>query len=175
MKRIALKTYGKLLTALFAVIGFFTRCDIVRDEPAEYGTPSADYIVKGKVLDARTKGPISDIRVIRKSAYSPHENDTVNTNSKGEYEIAFNDFPAREVTVYAEDMDGEQNGVYATDTLKIKASEFEKVKKGDGSWYSGTFEKKDADFILNPLPVAEYGIRPTTYKKISKKDEKTIP
>ena len=88
--------------------------------------------------------------VIHKSYTSPYGNDTVRTNVEGNYELKLTSFPYRseDMIVYASDLDGEENGLYKSDTLRIKASELKQTAKKRG-WYAGTFEKTGADFTLN--------------------------
>ncbi len=131
----------------------------------EYGVPSADFIVRGKVVDARSQKPIKDIRIIRKARYTS-AGDTVKTNANGEYELRFTEFPGIDHKIFAEDLDGLNNGgIYAPDSLVVNSSQMKKIKKGDGKWFEGPFEKNDAHFKLSHGVVAEYGVPSTTYKK----------
>ena len=68
MKKIAIKTYGKIITLLFALLGIGTGCEKPLPVP-EYGVPAADFIIKGKVTDKESKKPIKNIAVIRKPKY----------------------------------------------------------------------------------------------------------
>lgn len=168
MKRVALKTYGKMVAFLLGIIGFFNGCNIIPNGGiAEYGTPSADFVVKGKVTDQLTNLPIKNMAVIHKSRSSPYGNDTTLTNNKGEYELNFNitAFGAEDITVYASDIDGPQNDTYVGDTIKIKASELTRIKKGDGHWYDGKYEKTEINFKLS-ASVAMYGVLSAEYKEI---------
>lgn len=167
MRRIVLRTYGKILAAFFTFWGTMTGCNFIEPR-VEYGTPTADFIVKGKVTDKTTQQPIKNMAVINKSATSPYGNDTVRTDSEGKYELKFTAtaFGAEDLTVYASDIDDQENGWYASDTLRIKASELKRIAKQRGNWHFGTFEKTGADFLLEhqPAAVPMYGIRPATYK-----------
>lgn len=58
MKKIALTTYAKIITALLSIVGYLTGCQIINDPKDEYGVPSADYVIKGKVTDAITNQPL---------------------------------------------------------------------------------------------------------------------
>lgn len=153
MKKIALKTYGKLIAWLLAFVGGMQACDIFSPR-VEYGTPSADYVISGKVTDKETRKPIKDIRVIYKSSDSPYGNDTVKTDAEGSYKLYMQRvFPTSDHSIYAEDMDGEANGgLFTGDSLKIKTSEMKRTKKGKGNWYEGAYEKNDADFELKQNP-----------------------
>ena len=148
MKRIAFTAYAKIIAWILGILGFASSCEI--PGLVEYGTPSADYVVKGKVTDKVTQQPLKNMAVIHKSRTSPYGNDTVRTNIEGNYELKFTSFPYRSenMIVYASDLDGEENGLYKSDTLRIKASELKQTAKRRG-WDEGVFEKNGADFTLN--------------------------
>lgn len=165
MKKIALKAYAKVLTAFFTLLGIITGCNFF-DPVDEYGVPSADFIVKGKVTDKLSRKPINNIAIIRKTDTSPYGNDTVRTNADGEFELKFNDFPGIDHWVFAEDLDGMENGGwFAKDSLTVNSSQMKQIKKRNG-WNVGTFEKTDANFELKHGNVVEYGVPAATYKKI---------
>ncbi len=147
MNRIALKTYAKVLTAFFTLLGTITGCNYFEPR-CEYGTPSADFVVKGKVTDKSSQKPITDIRIIHKTGYAP-ANDTVKTDANGKFELKFKEFPGTNHWIYAEDLDGTENGgLYAPDSLIVNSAQMKRIKKGDGNWYEGVFEKTDANFAL---------------------------
>ena len=92
-KKIAVR---KLLSGVLVLLGF-TACDSdgPGNELCEYGTPSADYQVKGKVLD-QTGKPIKGVQVVVKDLDAVFvkgekdyvsDYDTVYTDVKGEFEI----------------------------------------------------------------------------------------
>lgn len=169
MKRVALKTYGKIVAFLLGIVGFFNGCDIIPNGGiAEYGTPTADFVVKGKVVDKQTQKPVKDMAVIRKAPTAPYGNDTVRTNSEGVYELNFEEitFQAMDATIYASDIDGTKNGEYVGDTIRIPASEFKRIKKGNNRWYNGKFEKTNANFSLSHEVDAMYGVPSAEYKEI---------
>ena len=66
-KKIAVR---KLLSGVLVLLGF-TACDSdgPGNELCEYGTPSADYQVKGKVLD-QTGKPIKGVQVVDRAVPS---------------------------------------------------------------------------------------------------------
>ena len=170
MKKIMLKTYGKILTLFFTFLGMMTGCDI-NQLKCEYGVPSADFIIKGKVTDKSSQKPIKNIAIIRKAHTSPYGNDTVKTNADGEFEMKFTEFPGLDHWIFAEDLDGTKNGgLYAPDSLKVNSAQMRKVKKGSGSWFSGTFEKTDANFQLKHETLAMYGVPSAEYKKINEEE-----
>ena len=171
MKKIVLKTYSKIIAWILTALGLYTSCDIV--EPAEYGTPTADFVVKGTVTNARTQQPISDMTVINKSYTAPYGNDTVRTDANGNYELKFTAtaFGAEDLTVYTSDTDGEENGAYLSDTIRIKSHELKQIEKRRKNWYNGKFEGK-ADFKLRQATMMPmYGIRSTEYRDMKREEE----
>lgn len=166
MKRIALKTYGKIIAALLSIVSFITGCEIGGETPVEYGTPSSDYLIKGKVTETDVLKPIKDIQVIRRSRWNaPHRNDTVRTAADGSYELKFEEPQQDEIVIYAEDVDGLENGgAFVTDTIRVKVSDLKQTKKRNG-WYMGEFEKTDVNFKLKHETLAMYGTPTAEYKK----------
>ncbi len=129
---------NKFLPGLLALIGF-SACD---NAVSAYGTPNADYSVKGKVTD-EAKNPLENIRVVLKPDQNRnYKNDTTYTNSVGEYALKSEGaFPMKLIQVIAEDIDGEDNdGSFAaqTEEVPIEKSDY---KGGSGNWYSGKAEK----------------------------------
>ena len=155
-KKIAVR---KLLSGVLVLLGF-TACD--SDDPGnglcEYGTPSADYQVKGKVLDPTGK-PIKGVQVVVKdlNAYFVKgekdyvvDYDTVYTDVKGEFESdKAHTFSIGSQEVLFHDVDGEENGGgFESATLKTNQMDISQIKEG-GSWYSGAYELK-AEVKLSP-------------------------
>ncbi len=167
MKKLALKTYGKVVGLIFAFIGIITGSESC----AMYGTPSADFIIKGKVTDATTDQPVRNIRVVVPFLNSDNYGDTTFTNSNGEYVIKQNDFPSFDTPklVIAADVDGQVNGLYGPDTLKVYFTKKDRIKRGSGGWYEGTFEKTNQNFKLqksNIIPM--YGVMPAKFEEKKK-------
>lgn len=144
MKKIVLKTYGKTIAYLLGLSGIITSCI------AKYGTPYADFIIKGKVTDAETSQPIENIRVVFLVEDQLGIGDTVFTNANGEYTVSYGYLPefSKEKAVIATDVDGEANGLYKADTLKVRFTKKDRIKKGKGSEYEGAFEKVNQNFLL---------------------------
>jgi putative lipoprotein (rSAM/lipoprotein system) len=137
MKHQSLKLFDKIVMALLGLFPFFSGCD----EPREmYGTPTADYLVKGWVTDEATDAPIKNIQVSLKENELDMYNDTAKTDSEGKYTISFRSFPQATITfeIKAEDVDGTANGgLYTTKqtTAEVVESSWDRSKAG--SWYSG--------------------------------------
>lgn len=114
-------------------------------------------------MDAGTQKTIPEIHVIHKTRYSPYGNDTVKTNANGEFEMKMNDIGM----LYAQDLDGEKNGYYKADSLKLSQSLFKQTEKGSGNWFQGVYEKNNTNFYLKQVMMMPmYGIRPAEYKDI---------
>jgi putative lipoprotein (rSAM/lipoprotein system) len=148
INRAFIKGTNWALAGLLSLLGF-TGC--IKSE-MEYGTPQADYTVKGTVDDKATGKPIEGIRV----AYSPVVQfetlygilptpyqtkkavDTTDVN--GSFQITENTFPDSNLTttVFVDDIDGEQNGLYQSDTLQADFYYAKQTKKSNG-WYKGEF------------------------------------
>ena len=141
--------YNAVLTALLSMLGFSCSLD-EPDEygstPVEYGTPHADYILKGTVTD-EVGAPIKGIKTSLKEVYGHKTGycvDSIQTNESGNYQLKLgkeSNFFKENVKLIVEDIDGEANGgEFLSDTLDIDYSKAVKVGEGDQRWYEGTFE-----------------------------------
>ena len=147
MKKL-IKQANWLLAGLLTLLGF-SGCH--KTDEVEYGTPFADYIVKGKVLNKSTGKPVKGIRV----GYSPNPfvgteygvpmksyqqmvaADT--TDAQGEFKLTEKTFPTDEaVPIYVEDIDCAENGVYTPETLMVSFKDAERTGKPKG-WYHGEY------------------------------------
>ena len=123
---------------LLAVLGFGS---LVRCEPAlMYGSPSADYEIKGKVLDA-DGDPIKGIKVeVQTYVAGPEPIPIIRKFSldDGTYDASVQTFPVSKLRLVAQDVDGVENGgEFAERTIELDFSKVEAT--GDkGAWYNGT-------------------------------------
>jgi len=150
MKKSIVGFFDKIIIALLSCFAFFTGCDILKDGPCEYGTPTADFEIKGTVTDSITSNALPNIRVIRKNADYPQYGDTIYTDANGKYSFSFQDFPINEPTfpIKVEDIDGSLNsGDYVSKEVNVVINSSDWVKKGDGHWYYGKASKTQ-DFKL---------------------------
>ena len=131
----------------------FTGCPISEDYVVEYGTPHADYTVKGAVVNEATGNPITGIRVgyypevWDEDAFGPEpeywrQNIYVITNTDGGFTLTTSLFPLGTgnmiVPVYIEDIDGQENGVFQSKMVAVDFSNA--VHSGKpGTWYSGEY------------------------------------
>jgi len=175
MKKLFVNIYGKSIATLISLIGIlagFGSC--IGDQPVEYGTPNADFVIAGTVKDAATSKPINKIRiVVQDKQYPTYGIDTVYTDENGNYEIKFKDMPDIELPykVVASDADGSNNGgLFKSDTLKIEFTKSDRIKSGSGNWYDGIYKKTNQNFSLKESGViAMYGVMGTSYKENEEK------
>ncbi|NLN99802.1 MAG: hypothetical protein GX125_06030 [Bacteroidales bacterium] len=142
MKDFFKKISAVLFPALLAALGF-SSCDgapwIMR---AEYGVPSCDFKFDITVVDEAGKA-IKGIRVVPQGDFHIQKNgtyvqDTLYTDAEGKAGRSYEHvLPMDEFKALLEDVDGEANGgQFRKDSVIVKP---ERVGKGDGHWYSGTF------------------------------------
>lgn len=138
-----LKRFNWVLAGLLAVLGFNVSCDNQGGE--EYGTPHADFTVKGKVKDQADVG-IKGIQVVVGEEDRFYNSDTVRTDSEGNYMVTKGVFPLGTIKIVATDIDGEENGgTFAADSTAFSYtySDF----SGGKNWYEGK-ATKTIDFTL---------------------------
>ena len=138
--------YNAVLTALLSMLGY--GCSSTEEPldmygpPVEYGTPHADYIIKGRVMD-ESGTPVQGIKTsLRKvDKVRAYGIDSVQTNASGNYQLKHTGWQNQYYKVIAEDVDGEANGgEFLSDTLDIDYDKAVKTKDGDGKWYHGIYE-----------------------------------
>ena len=121
-------------------------CNTIFQTADEYGTPYADFEIKGKVTDASTSGPLQGIEV------SALDNDavpmvSVTTDVEGRFELTGSFFPAESIVIRANDIDGEENGgLFAPATITVQ---LDRSAGGDG-WYSGKYTAEIVSVTLSP-------------------------
>ena len=136
------------LAGIMGMLGF-SGCEKIGTK--EYGTPHADYTVKGAVFNKTTGKPIEGIRVgygcescpvpeygVRPTPYVLKSH--VLTNAKGEFKLTDSFFPEKNQTlpVSVEDVDGEKNGLFQSEYLQVDFSKAEHSGK-QKSWYKGEY------------------------------------
>ena len=155
INRAFIKGTNWALAGLISMLGF-TGCN--NELITEYGVPNADFTVKGTVIDKATGKPIAGIRV----GYSPEPRIVpmygppsttyqakafVTTDTKGTFKLTdhfslgeyhLDDKNNPILPVYVEDIDGEQNGLYQSDTLQANFGGAERSGKPK-DWYDGEF------------------------------------
>ena len=127
------------LVGLLSLLGF-AGCGQDEEGVVEYGSPHADYKIKGKVTN-EAEVPLSDIQVEIQFDSYPNAN-TIKSNKQGEFEWKETLFPrSQTIKVITTDIDGEANGgAFESDTTEVIFTR-EDLKGGGGSWYEGSAEK----------------------------------
>ena len=133
------KRYNTLISFLLSVLGFGVACSLSSCEygtPAvEYGTPFANFKVKGNVKSEVTSNPILNIRVVM-------GHDTTFTDESGNYQVENTDFPDDQTfLVEFNDVDGETNGEYQPLDTIVNFIDPE-YSGGSDTWYNGETEKE---------------------------------
>ncbi len=130
------KTSNAIILGLLALLGFASSCEKWPNTKAEYGTPSAKFIVNGKVNSKETNSPIKNIRVIM-------NRDTSYTDSEGHYQVnEINGFPNNQTfQINFQDIDSTINGDY-NDLDTIVEFTNPQFVNGDGNWYAGETSKE---------------------------------
>jgi putative lipoprotein (rSAM/lipoprotein system) len=134
--------------ALAGILGLlgFSACE---NDLLEYGTPFADYTVKGAVVNKADGKPIEGIRIdaITRNPedwnYSLGKELTTVTNAKGEFKLS-NRIDAGDsklsFSIAITDIDGEKNGSFVSDTLSTNFRDAEHAGK-QKNWYEGEYIK----------------------------------
>ena len=140
--------YNAVLTALLSMLGY--GCSTTSNEPEMYGTPTADYIFKGRVTD-EAGVPIQGIKTSLKQVFKADDRtyveglDSVLTDASGDYQLKYGGmmgFTEHQSKLIVEDIDGEANGgKFLSDTIDIDfKNNAVLIKNGDCGWYEGTYE-----------------------------------
>lgn len=152
IQKTILKQVNRVLAGILSLLGFI---GCANQTLLEYGTPIADYTVKGAVVNKTTGKPIAGIRV----GHSPENPATDNeapayylsktyvlTNAKGEFSLTGNSiagvFPESSkyplLSIYVEDVDGAENGLYESEKIQVDFNNATQTKKSKG-WYCGEY------------------------------------
>ena len=151
MKTIKPKKNG-IFSMLLALLGVSATSCIV---PCMYGTPNADWTVKGKVVDEAGK-PVAGLQVVLGNQYENSEQvvydqnywplDTLQTGSDGVYTVDQNGFPLNYLRIDVHDIDGEAGGgEFADASLIVRDFKFEDGK----GWYEGHANINVPDIIVH--------------------------
>ena len=118
-----LKGFNWILAGLLSLLGFsVTSCGATD----EYGSPYAEYELKGKVTDMNGD-PIQGIEInyggIYNNVLSPSYISEIykspQTQKDGSYDIKFEDSPMGIVRIIAKDIDGPENGSRSKDLREV--------------------------------------------------------
>ena len=137
---------GKIIKFLLICLGFksVVACHSTTEE---YGTPYAEYEVKGRVSDAEGT-PIQGIRVSMGESQDRYMDSVAVTDAEGRFHVIHGTFPFRDNTfdIQFTDIDGEAGGgLFDEQTVTVQA---EMTEEGDG-WDEGDYAvKKDVNVTL---------------------------
>ena len=136
---------GKIIKFLLICLGFksVVACHGTTEE---YGTPYAEYEVKGRVSDAEGT-PISGIRVSMGESQDSYMDSVAVTDAEGRFHVIHGTFPFRDNTFEMQftDIDGEAGGgLFEEQTVTVQA---EMTEEGDG-WDGDYAVKEDVNVTL---------------------------
>ena len=123
LNRSILRRINYLIGIILSAIGI-SSCEF----RCEYGSPSAEFQVSGRVINAQSGMAIKNIKVTLKSTnnynYDYPENhlfpsDTTSTNGAFFIGDGGPGFGKKEYCLIAEDIDSTENGVYKTDSILL--------------------------------------------------------
>jgi putative lipoprotein (rSAM/lipoprotein system) len=138
------KGINTVLVVLLGVFGF-TGCELIQTNRMEYGTPTADFKVKGAVVNAVDKKPVEGIQVkiidkytdVDGKEYITFQSKSI-TDAQGNFEIyEKNAFAYGTLTARVSDI---ENGLFEDKDIEFDFKDAEKTKSGKG-WYSGELTK----------------------------------
>jgi putative lipoprotein (rSAM/lipoprotein system) len=139
-KRALIKRTNWALGGILGVLGF-SNC--IENGADEYGTPWADYAIKGTVVNKTNGKPVEGIKVDVVTDNTgllegqKPESWIATTNAKGEFQLS-NTFGG-ETMIAVTDIDGEKNGSFVSDTLKVNYdNDNSEIIGGGKGWNQGT-------------------------------------
>lgn len=117
---------------MIAVLGFSAACET----RAEYGVPSAKFIVKGNVQSELNNTPIKSIRVVM-------QRDTAFTDESGNFTVIDEfGFPTNQTfDIKFQDVDSSLNGQFENKDTTVSFIN-PKFSNGNGHWYQGETSKE---------------------------------
>ena len=145
-KIVTVTVMGKIIKFLLICLGFksVVACHGATEE---YGTPYAEYEVKGRVSDAEGT-PVQGIRVSMGESQSSYLDSVAVTDAEGRFHVIHGTFPFRDNTFEMQftDIDGEAGGgLFEEQTVTVQA---EMTEEGDG-WDEGDYAvKEDVNVML---------------------------
>lgn len=133
---------GHWYDGMYVAEGLLVKLDEEDVVVAEYGCPVVEFSVKGRVVDADSN-PIQNIEISH-----PETGYYTRTSEDGsfKYDACLTGFELSEVTIIAQDTDGEENGGdFQTQEVAV---EVQQTDPGDGSWNNGKFEAENIEIVL---------------------------
>jgi putative lipoprotein (rSAM/lipoprotein system) len=154
MKKQVIKNFDKIILAILGLSGIVYSC-------AKYGMIVPESEIKGTITDKITAKPIQGIRVVRENF--AHNNDTVYTNSEGQYAFEFAQ-EGRHLEV--EDIDGEANGGdFESQKIYVKLTESDLVKRSKSNKKPDRYVKvQNVELTRKDEPIPLYGVQQAPFK-----------
>ena len=156
MKKKLLIRYTKILSTCLVFLGFAgcsSEEDPWKNMRMEYGTPTADYKVTGRIVSAESGKAIPGIRVVFEKYWidalkneSVYRSDTLFVSSSGKFEFVGNRVTwGSPFRLKVEDVDGLENGYYRSLEKQVT---FTSEPEGASGWYNGKFIEDLGDVEL---------------------------
>lgn len=133
---------GHWYDGMYVAEGLLVKLDEEDVAVAEYGCPVVEFSVKGRVVDAESN-PIQNIEISH-----PETGYYTRTAEDGsfKYEGGLTGFELSEVTIIAQDTDGEENGGdFQTQEVSIPVQQ---TDPGDGHWDNGKYLAENVEIVL---------------------------
>jgi len=127
----------KFFNYILVLFGFATTtsCEYISQTVCEYGVPTMDFEVSGKVVN-KGSAPIEGIKV---SCYTNKDPGIATTLTAADGSFLISGTAISPILTF-EDIDGPGNGgEFAEKTQEISVNQ---IEKGDGNWYMGKYEAK---------------------------------
>lgn len=136
----------KLIRWILGILGFSTvatSCEVIDNiggggMVCMYGTPSADYVFNVEVIDSESHAPIEGLQLDISGHSSEYEYTPVTTSAEGKATLRLQTFPENNHTLFVQDVDGEENGLYASTRVIVSTDENDYKNPGNSGWYKGT-------------------------------------
>ena len=133
---------GRWYNGVYVAEGLLVKLDEEEQVVPEYGCPIVEFSVKGRVVDADSN-PIQNIEISH-----PETGYYTRTAEDGsfKYEGGLTGFELSEVTIIAQDTDGEENGGdFQTQEVSIPVQQ---TDPGDGHWDNGKYSAENVEIVL---------------------------
>jgi len=153
IKKSVIRGINFVLATLLTLFGF-NKCT---EPEVEYGVPNADYTIKGTVVDKADAKPIKGIRIgftryysepvvmygVMPQPYRSNKADT--TDIQGAYKLtdhfSIGEIQDDKLTVFVQDIDGSDNGLYNDTTFVVDFKDIKATGKITG-WNQGEYTKE---------------------------------
>jgi putative lipoprotein (rSAM/lipoprotein system) len=151
MHKKLLRGGNKIIAFFMAMLGFTSSCkdSYMADM---YGSPYADYIVKGKVVSEKDNSSIKGIQIRVSASIGGYTTQTAAllSDKNGNYSVLYSDYNITQVNLSFNDVDGAENGSFQSVDTLMTFSKSDLTGK-DSNYYMGSSEKV-LNIKLKPKP-----------------------